>query len=205
MDISFIIPTHNAPPGICATIQALTALRQLHYEIIVSDNGSTDDTCTRVRPLVDKVISRPTDVYTTLGECYNRGVQAATGEIIWFIDPASYIQELEVCADEVLYYFQHQPGNVALRLYVDYVVSDATPMARLWLSVKNVFKLQRPLDQCLVVRRSTFERIHGFDPTLTYSAEADLWRRLQASGNTTTLRHRQVVRAMPLIQPEVIG
>jgi cellulose synthase/poly-beta-1,6-N-acetylglucosamine synthase-like glycosyltransferase len=53
LPVSVIVPAHNEGPGIVAAVQAMTALRYPRYEIIVVDDGSTDDTFERLRARFD--------------------------------------------------------------------------------------------------------------------------------------------------------
>ncbi|KAA3657317.1 MAG: glycosyltransferase, partial [Calditrichaeota bacterium] len=48
MDLSIIIPVFNESTKICADIQSASSFlheHQLHGEIIIADDGSTDGTC----------------------------------------------------------------------------------------------------------------------------------------------------------------
>ncbi|GAA2526778.1 glycosyltransferase family 2 protein [Pilimelia columellifera] len=47
--ISIIVPAYNEGPGIVAAVQAIAALEYPTFEIIVVDDGSTDDTVDRLR------------------------------------------------------------------------------------------------------------------------------------------------------------
>jgi cellulose synthase/poly-beta-1,6-N-acetylglucosamine synthase-like glycosyltransferase len=55
LPVSVIVPAHNEGIGIVAAVQAMTALRYPRYEIVVVDDGSTDDTFERLRAHFDLV------------------------------------------------------------------------------------------------------------------------------------------------------
>jgi cellulose synthase/poly-beta-1,6-N-acetylglucosamine synthase-like glycosyltransferase len=55
LPVSLIVPAHNEGAGIVAAVQAMTALRYPRYEIVVVDDGSTDDTFDRLREQFDLV------------------------------------------------------------------------------------------------------------------------------------------------------
>src|SRR3954451_12126015 len=55
LPVSLIVPAYNEGAGIVAAVQAMTALRYPRYEIVVVDDGSTDDTFERLRDQFDLV------------------------------------------------------------------------------------------------------------------------------------------------------
>jgi cellulose synthase/poly-beta-1,6-N-acetylglucosamine synthase-like glycosyltransferase len=55
LPVSLILPAYNEGPGIVASVQAMTALRYPRFEIVVVDDGSSDDTFDRLRDQFDLV------------------------------------------------------------------------------------------------------------------------------------------------------
>jgi cellulose synthase/poly-beta-1,6-N-acetylglucosamine synthase-like glycosyltransferase len=55
LPVTLIVPAFNEGAGIVAAVQAMTALRYPRYEIVVVDDGSTDDTFERLRDQFDLV------------------------------------------------------------------------------------------------------------------------------------------------------
>jgi cellulose synthase/poly-beta-1,6-N-acetylglucosamine synthase-like glycosyltransferase len=53
--VSVIVPAYNEGAGIVAAVQAMTALRYPRYEIVIVDDGSTDDTFELLRTQFDLV------------------------------------------------------------------------------------------------------------------------------------------------------
>lgn len=79
--ISLIIPALNEAACLPALLAEVP--RDLLYEIIVVDNGSTDETAAVARTAGARVVSEPQRGY---GAACAAGVAAATGEILVFMD-----------------------------------------------------------------------------------------------------------------------
>lgn len=92
MKLSVIIPTHNRAEILKVCLEKLAAQQGVDFEVIVVDDGSTDDT--------ERVVAMTSDQFPMAncsrfeyikqpashqGVARNRGVEAATGEIIVFI------------------------------------------------------------------------------------------------------------------------
>jgi cellulose synthase/poly-beta-1,6-N-acetylglucosamine synthase-like glycosyltransferase len=80
-----VIPAYNSADTLPACLQALQAqtLPSDRYEIIVVDDGSTDDTAKVARASGVQVISQPNAGQAT---ARNRGARAARGDILLFTD-----------------------------------------------------------------------------------------------------------------------
>ncbi|HEY7274016.1 MAG TPA: glycosyltransferase [Actinoplanes sp.] len=55
LPVTLIVPAYNEGIGIVAAVQAMSALRYPRYEIVVVDDGSTDDTFDRLRAQFDLI------------------------------------------------------------------------------------------------------------------------------------------------------
>lgn len=83
MRLSIVIPAKNEAPGLART---LPALRQIlpEAEIIVADDGSTDETAAIARSHGARVLSSPYPMGN--GAAIKRGARQATGEVLVFMD-----------------------------------------------------------------------------------------------------------------------
>jgi len=83
--VSVVITTYNQAPYIAETV--LSALNQTypHLEVIVVDDGSTDETGARLAPFRDRV-ALVRQENQGVAASRNTGVRAAKGELIAFLD-----------------------------------------------------------------------------------------------------------------------
>ncbi len=84
-EISVIIPTYNRGNLIVEAIESVLAQTYSDFEIIVVDDGSTDDTAAKLQPYLDRVryaVQRNRGVAVAR----NTGIQLAQGEFICFLD-----------------------------------------------------------------------------------------------------------------------
>ena len=82
-DISVVIPAHNAARFLAEAVASVRAQTRPAAEIIVVDDGSTDETAPLAAQLGVKVI---TQKQAGAGAARNHGAEAATGQWLAFLD-----------------------------------------------------------------------------------------------------------------------
>ncbi len=85
--ISAVVCTHNGERTIRECLQGLLRLEYPDHEVIVVDDGSIDDTAQIVAEYPVRLISTPN---RGLSSARNTGLEAATGEIVAYIDDDAY-------------------------------------------------------------------------------------------------------------------
>ncbi len=88
LKISVVIPTHNRSRLVAGTIASIAAQTSAPLEVIVVDNGSTDDTPKTVRDLIRRVRGLRYIEEPRLGVSVarNRGAAEASGDLVAFLD-----------------------------------------------------------------------------------------------------------------------
>jgi len=98
---SIIIPTYNRSTKVKRAIDSVLAQTFIDFEILVMDDGSTDDTPNIISDYLDSRIIYQWDINSG-GPAYprNRGLRLAKGEWICFLDADDWWKnnKLEVCA-----------------------------------------------------------------------------------------------------------
>jgi glycosyltransferase involved in cell wall biosynthesis len=83
-NISIIVPAFNAANYIDKCLESILNQEVKPLEIIVVDNGSTDDTLTRIHQYEDIVVL--SEIIPGASKARNRGAKEAKGKILAFID-----------------------------------------------------------------------------------------------------------------------
>lgn len=99
MRFSLIIPTYNRQALLRRCLDAATTQRYPDYEVIVVDDGSTDNTGEMVRDEFPQACYLRQEPNRGPAAARNRGIAAATGEVIAFTDddclvPADFLARL---------------------------------------------------------------------------------------------------------------
>jgi GT2 family glycosyltransferase len=200
--ISFVIPTYNRAPILVQCLQALGSQESapVDYEVIVVNDGSTDDT----RVVMDQLMPRlsfPIRLFHQRNQgaatARNAGVTAAKGNLIGFLGDdivveRSYVRHLYTC------YLEHV-GAFHGVLGLTHYQSDSipTPFGH-WLDKRSGFQfdysaarvgLPLPFElfytSNILIPRSVFELVGGFEPRLRRAYEdAELGYRLSRQGFT---------------------
>jgi glycosyltransferase involved in cell wall biosynthesis len=187
MSISVVIPAFNASKYIAQTIKSVLQQTLPADEVLVIDDGSTDNTGAIAASFGSpvRVIRTPN---SKLPAARNRGVKEAKGEWIAFVDADDLwadnklerqMQELSRHPEADLCYtgrvlLVENPDSIELRDVIK--VPPAATIAHELLDV-NKFP-----PSCVVIRRSTFLAVGGHDTSFPYVEDWDLWLRLLKAG-----------------------
>ena len=92
--ISVIIPVYNVEPYLRQCVDSVLAQSYMNYEILLVDDGSTDNSGTICDEYVskDKRIKVIHQKNAGLSEARNRGFDSANGEYVYFLDSDDWIQ-----------------------------------------------------------------------------------------------------------------
>jgi glycosyltransferase involved in cell wall biosynthesis len=189
MLISVVIPTFNRAGLVCKAIDSVLAQSHPATEIVVVDDGSTDDTRDRVKVYGDRIryIWRENG---GLSRARNTGIEAARGSWIAFLDDDDEFQrdKLVIHAQSAARY----PG-VDVHAANTILVSETGEQTNLW-QLRGVpvpghcELLPRPLlwisqgcffTQSVMFRKKALVDVGMYDPSMIYE-DLDLYTRLPA-------------------------
>lgn len=84
--ISVVIPLYNKEKSIATTIESVLAQSYTDYEVIVVDDGSTDNSANIVREMGNEKIRLICQPNSGVSAARNAGIRAAKGEYVAFLD-----------------------------------------------------------------------------------------------------------------------
>lgn len=181
--VSVIMPAWNAAGTIVEAIESVLQQSFSDLELIVVDDGSTDDTADQVRSMHDPRLALLSIPHSGVGAARNRGVAAACGDYISFLDADDIWlpDKLEVQVELL----EAQPAAGAVYGFVDKIDADGTARRPIFRQVAEGWILETLLvwnlianGSNLLVRRHAFEQVGGFDESLEAAEDWDLSIRL---------------------------
>jgi glycosyltransferase involved in cell wall biosynthesis len=186
--ISVIIPAYNSANTILETIASVQQQTESDFELIVINDGSTDNTLELLETIKDcrlKVFS-----YTNKGlpVARNRGIANSNGEFISFIDADDLWSEdkLELQLQALLsnpkagvaYSWTMVMDEKGESFFPGTLVSHQGDVGKQLLSNNFIASGSN-----VMLRRSLVESIGEFDPTLKSAEDWDYWLRIALRGN----------------------
>jgi glycosyltransferase involved in cell wall biosynthesis len=111
LKISIIIPSYNRAHKITKTIDSVVSQSYENWELIIVDDGSTDNTKEVVSSFKDERIKYIYQDNAERGAARNKGVKNATGKYVFFLD-----------SDDILYprHLQHAKDNLVHLNYPEF-------------------------------------------------------------------------------------
>ncbi len=190
--VSVIIPAYNAQRFLAETLHSLLAQTYPHWEAIVIDDGSNDETLVIAERFAqdDSRFRVLTQVNAGVSASRNVGLSAATGEHVAFLDADDvwHPQKLEsqvhaIQAHSVDFiYCSASYHDVDGTLYYE---PDWSPYIGLFTGdeffIRQYISLFL-LPSCVMVRRALIEQCGGFNTNLRSAEDGELWLRMAQNG-----------------------
>ncbi len=179
--VSVILPSKNEAAFIA---KAIASIKKQKYpseliEIIVVDNGSVDQSVAIAESAGAKILTK---VNCRVGAVRNEGVRHATGDVLAFLDADCEAGESWI-ADAVRLLFDE--GGVGLVGGICCAPAQGSWIERTWAPIvpSNIEKDVNALGCTgLVVKKSVFDQLGGFDEILEAAEDDDFCRKVRSIG-----------------------
>jgi glycosyltransferase involved in cell wall biosynthesis len=200
---SILIPSFNHAAFVVETVESALAQSERDVEVLVIDDGSTDDSLARLARLADPRLHVSAQANAGLSRTLNRALERARGRWVKFL-PSDDVLE-PGCIERELAAAEAAPGTgvvFALPLVVDAAgvpFPDPAPQAWFDTAARGRDDILRELLErnFLCAPSALFEReralaVGGFDPQLVVAQDYDLWLKILADAGAVLLPERLV-------------
>ncbi len=205
-----VIPLYNKAAEIRATLDSVFAQRYTDFEVVVIDDGSTDQSAALVKEFSDPRLRLISQKNQGVGPARNRGVHEARTPYIAFLDADDYWYPDHLKNLSAL--IQRYPGAKWMatayeKAFTERLVRAVDTPLRLkennWQGpVEDFFTMAKKdapaWTSAMCFSKEFFQTLGGFNPEITMGAgeDTDLWIRAALSEpmywiNSITARHQQ--------------
>ena len=182
--ISVIIPSYNAETTIIDTIRSVQNQTFSDWELIIIEDGSTDQTVAQIKTITDERIKLFCYENGGVAMARNRGISLAKGKFITFLD-CDDLWTPDKLADQLLALQNNPDAGVAYSWVTDFKSNDP----KSFKPRKPIFYSGNVYPQMLVynflangsnllVRREVLDVIGGFDVTYAPVEDWEFYLRL---------------------------
>lgn len=178
--VSVVLPTHNRADLLPVAVESVRSQTFSDWELILVDDGSTDDTPQVVKSFVaqdSRIRSVRNDPNIRLPRALNRGFSEARGELLtWTSDDNLYLPE----ALEKMVAALDGSLDVGLVYAGMTVVDDDLKPLYPWACLPVEEQPVQPwVGACFLYRRSVMEAVGDYDPGTTLAEDLDYWIRVR--------------------------
>jgi len=201
LEVSVIIPTFNRRPMVVEAIQSVLAQREVRFELIVVDDGSTDGTPAAVEETLENATVPVRLIWTErrgVAAARNLGVEAAAAGLIGFLD-SDDLWKPEKLSRQLAHLRDHPEYRICQcnELWIRNG-RRVNPGLRHLKHAGDIFV--ESLRTCLIspsaaiMETDLFRDLGGFDETMTAAEDYDLWLRILLRYETGLLEETLVTR-----------
>ncbi len=196
MEITVIIPTHNRRDTLARALDSVLAQTLEPAEVIVVDDGSSDDTRNLVAgyPQVRYLYQGNAGV----SSARNLGIDAARGEWLAFLDSDDEWQPDKLRQQQAL--LRNNPNLKICHTEEIWIRNGrrVNAMKKHAKSGGNIFHRCLPLcvisPSSVIIHKSIFESVGTFDPDLPACEDYDLWLRICARYPVGFVESPQIIK-----------
>lgn len=188
--VSIIIPTHNRQGYLKRAIKSVLCQTYQNIEIVVIDDGSTDETPKIVSELAKKeprITALKNEINLGFVKTLNRGINRARGKYIARLDDDDFWVDPKKLEKQVGFLERHPDyvlvGGGVIKIdkegkeLVRYLLPEKDEVIRRSILIDNLFA-----HSAVLFKKDAWERAGGYDGEFGFFADRDLWLKLGKLG-----------------------
>lgn len=188
---SIVVPLYNKQNSIVSTLQSVLNQTFTNYEIIIVDDGSTDNSMDRVLEIKDSRIRIIKKTNGGVSSARNRGIMDAHYEYIALLD-GDDLWDVHYLEEQVKM-IQDFPKAMMWGInYAEICNGRLLRIVSTGLSngyrgyVKNYFQMQNRVSDLfcsssVIIKKNVFEQLGYFDERIKFAEDSDMWFRIIAT------------------------
>ena len=184
--VSVIIPAYNCDRYIGEAIASVFAQTYTDYELIIVDDGSTDNTAQVIKSYGDRI----NYIYQTnqgVAQARNRGLAVAQGKYIAFLDQDDFFYPHKLASQVELMEQKPHLGMINSGWNIVNSQGEAIDTVQPWensaeLNIKDIIVWKPVFLGAMLFSHAWLKRTSGFDTQLEQTPDVDLVLRLAAIG-----------------------
>ena len=204
---SIIVPVYQEEKLIKSHLKlfSLDLRKKYNFDLIVSDGGSTDDTVKIASELADIVVVHNSPERQTIAAGRNRGADCSKADILVFLNVDSIPENIDKFIQIIIDFSDYEgkfkniggiacnvggfPDEVLLKDKIFYFLHNN------YVHLLNLLGLGMGRGECQIVRRSTFEKVGGYNDSIVAGEDFDLYRRISKVSNIKFLRELLILES----------
>ena len=183
MKFSIVTVCYNASSFIAETIESVLSQDYDDFEYLIVDGDSSDNTVEIIkRYAVDPRLAWQTAPDRGISDAMNKGVSLASGDIVAHLNADDYYADKSVLT-RVAAAFRENPEPSWVSAGFTFVAADGAhirPVRARRYSYRRLVRGNILLHPATFISRKLFQQVGGFDVSLRYCMDYDLFLRLGA-------------------------
>jgi len=197
-EVSVVIPSYNGSKTIERALKSIAFQSYSNYEIVIVDDGSSDDTKKKVRDFKKKYAAIEVKYIEQSNQgpssSRNKGVQCARGAFIAFLDVDDewHKDKLEVQIKIMKDRYLNFLGSDYQ--YIDFNNENTSKVDIRRYSFDSLLFKNRFSTSGVVISKDLFLDLKGFDESFKYSEDYDLWLRVALNLNLEIIKYPKLIK-----------
>lgn len=191
--VSIVIPAFNAAAFLSETLESALSQTYPNIEIIVVDDGSTDNTRDIVARCATSAVQYLHQSNAGVSAARNAGFRHSHGEFVCFMDADDWFYPENIAAKVSA--MQHHASAALVHAAVEVTDGALQPTGHVMRGksgkvLSDLLQYAPPAIPCpsnALIRRSALEQVGLFDTQLSTSADYEMWLRLASAFDVIAL------------------